>query len=197
MAENIWEKLFPKFIFVGTTIDSKGCGLSETVRALRLPVDKDNNLIAIPTFNFQLSDTQAVSSFARTNWYDRNPLTVVKTFGTPLGGIAPHAVTERWVYTVPTGRKAYVESASVISMRDAAAAPAGAVTDYIVYNTAPSTQLALIQYLNNTVGHSMSMGIGQSVTMLEGDTLKGYTTDASTGGTCTHFINAKLTEFAA
>jgi len=111
--------------------------------------------------------------------------------------VAPHGITVRWEYTVPAGRKAFVESLQVRIMRTAAATTLGKAHAIIVL--IPSGQAGAYQFvcslLNNTVGASESLSVGQALVLNPGDTLRAATLDGSTGGTCDYFLSCKITEF--
>lgn len=130
-------------------------------------------------------------------WFDRNPKVVFKDYG----GVNkdPHTTTTRWEYTVPPERQAFLELAFCRVIRTVAPTTSGRVTDWIYYVHAPlfSGYLVDVQFENASVDTCRFMGIGHSLILLEGDLLKGQSSDASVGGQCDHMIAAKLTEFDA
>src|SRR6266478_4432571 len=88
----------------------------------------------------------------RPPFYDRNPLNVGKTFSGV--GLAPHGSTQRWVYTVPANRKAFIASAiSQVLRNTVATTPAryfAGIQDTPAIGSAGNPVTAA-QYLN-TVG---------------------------------------------
>ena len=130
-------------------------------------------------------------------WYDRNAISVFKRY--VATDVAPHALTERWIYTVPKGRKAFVEYLAASAVRITAAGPQGLVTACIDLGLAGGTALSIMaaQVMTNNVGDKDRVNIGQSLTLDPGDVLKANTTDLSTGGTMKYRLIAKITEFDA
>ena len=130
-------------------------------------------------------------------WYDRNPKSVFKRY--VATDVAPHALTERWSYTVPKGRKAFVEYLAASAVRITAAGPQGLVTACIDLGIPGPTALSLMaaQVMTNNVGDKDRVNIGQSLTLEAGDVLKASSTDLSTGGTMAYRLVAKITEFDA
>lgn len=133
----------------------------------------------------------------RPAWYDRNP--TIQEGKYVAASVAPHAQEPRWTYTVPAGKKAFVELAFLRIYRRTAATTVGIWAADIYYQPSggSSTSHMRISSLDNTVGSEKTLTIGQNMIMLAGDALRGYTEDASTGGTCDYAVIAKITEFDA
>lgn len=129
----------------------------------------------------------------RNAYYDRNPTTLTTLAFASLN-VAPHASTQRWTYTVPTGRKAYLSVARVALFRNAAAAPVGNVEDYMVWQNVYPAQL---EFFNNAAGAYLTDHIPHSIIMLAGQNITAFSSDASTGGTVSHWIDAAAMEFDA
>ena len=133
----------------------------------------------------------------RLEWYDRNPQhKLLKYF---VMNVAPHTITERWAYTVPAGKKAFVELMTIFIYRGAAATTEGLVYSNInitPFEEAPDT-VVLGLMRTNVVGDESRDGIGQSAILIPGDALKGHTMDSSTGGTIDYLVASKVTEFDA
>jgi len=124
---------------------------------------------------------------------DRAPLTNQEVYNAAT--VAPHGPTVRWTYTVPTGRKALLQSAYVKLMRQVAAAPVGYAQAYIVYQT---TGIIISASINtNVIGDGSQLAIGQSITMLAGEEIHAGSDDASTGGSFRYLISANLLEYDA
>jgi len=129
---------------------------------------------------------------SRLEWYDRNPST--NSFTYVLVELAPHAIADRFSYTVPTGKKAMVEAAVCKVIRKTAAAPAGLAKAIV---TVRGGTLLTATILTNNVGDQNSMCIGSAGVLAGGETNKGRTEDDSTGGTVIYQLAFHVTEFSA
>ena len=134
---------------------------------------------------------------SRPAWYDRNPLPVSEKFFTQT--LAPAGVTAQWTYTVPTGRKAMVESAFCYLDRATVATTAGYAQAFIQYLPQGVAAADMVQAaINNNAVDSSDKAINAgTAVMVAGDQLRGQTSDASVGGTYRADVIAKLTEFDA
>jgi hypothetical protein len=65
------------------------------------------------TFTEQASD--------RAAYYDRNPINRTQYY--TAAALAPHGVTQRWAYTVPAGKKAFIDVVRASNHRVSAGAP--------------------------------------------------------------------------
>lgn len=134
---------------------------------------------------------------ARPAWYDRNPATKSEHY---LGAsVAPHAATKRLEYTCPTGKKAVVELLQCKVIRAAAATASQMPMAYWVHYKSP-TAYAYVLFAGirgNNVDDRDKAEVGQSIVLLAGEKLQGYTQDQSTGGSCDYFLAYKVTEFDA
>jgi hypothetical protein len=133
----------------------------------------------------------------RPAWHDRNPITTLYVYS--AAGVAPHTTTPRWTYTVPSGKKAMIEFLHVRILRSAAATTAGKVTAAISITPSggPSADIMVANILTNNVGDREALVSGATLTLLAGDKIAGYTSDASTGGTIDYVLACKATEFDA
>lgn len=130
-------------------------------------------------------------------WFDRNPLNIQRGYQNTLG---PAGTATRWEYTVPVGRKAFVESIVCLLIRITAAAPVGRANCGITLTPAGQAlfyDCAVSELLDNNVGAQSSVILGQSLILFQGDLLTGWTADTSTNGTIYYRIIAKITEFDA
>jgi hypothetical protein len=133
---------------------------------------------------------------ARPAWHDRNPTSKTYYF---CADASPHSITERFSYTVPSGKKAMVEVLSCrVERRTAATSPSSVLA---AFHFTPSGGtgnyiLRAIIYTNN-VGDKEHQALGTTLILCTGDTIKAYTYDGSTGGTCEHLLTMKITEFDA
>jgi hypothetical protein len=133
----------------------------------------------------------------RPAWYDRNAITRIN--GWQSNNTAPHSRTSRFSFTVPAGKKAFVEYASIYARRSTAASTAGLVqaTIEITPSGGGIAVIAEAQLLTNNVGDADRMDVGQGITLNAGDKIEGYTVDASTGGAVNLLVACKITEFDA
>lgn len=139
------------------------------------------------------------SIWASPNYYDRNPLSIEKSWGSG-GFIAPAGPTTRWNYTVPSGRRAFLEALDVsqeigtpATTRDQTLTTIGVGPDAI---TAFGTPIISAQWFGvNVQGAIQTKTIGTSIELQEGDVLVALTSNLSIGGTVAHSAFAKITEF--
>lgn len=113
-----------------------------------------------------------------------NPVTISRFHN--AGGVTPHALTERWSYTVPRNRRAQVQSAMAHLVRSTAAAP---VNDWlgvirVERSGVPTQDIDLIRAhsFSNTVGERVEMNHTGPFELFEGDRIFAATLDNSTGG---------------
>ena len=128
----------------------------------------------------------------RLEWYDRNPQPVDEVY--IFDGVAPHAATVRFTYTVPTGKKFFLENAFAQVNRYTAAGTAGVAKGLVQARGAEVIQ-AKIQ--TNNVGDKDSMNVGRSVIALADEVVRGLTADGSTDGTVDYAIGFHGIEFDA
>jgi hypothetical protein len=133
----------------------------------------------------------------RPAWYDRNPSSKAQYFET--GGISPHALTERWSYTVPAGKKAMVELLQVkVERRTAATTPGQAQAYVFITPYGGSTRYMLNAVIwTNGAGDKDVQTITGTLALYQGDVISGQTQDTSNGGTCYYFLSYKISEFDA
>ena len=128
----------------------------------------------------------------RLEWYDRNPQGVEQAY--TAAGVAPHGFTVRFTYTVPTGKKFFLENAVGITVRKTAATTPGMAFCGV---SARNYGVVEGQVRTNNVGDLNSMNVGRTVIMVAGDQLKGDSQDASEGGTMDYEVYAHGIEFDA
>jgi len=138
------------------------------------------------------------SAVARPDWYDRNPIPTNLYWDAETG---PHAATERWTYTVPSGKKALVEVLQCVVKRTVAATTPLTPYTRISYTPSGGTERSLLTAIllsaENAVKDKMESGIGATLTMFVGDRIRAMSADAGTGGTCFYLAAGKVTEFDA
>jgi hypothetical protein len=129
---------------------------------------------------------------ARPAWYDRNP--VSRTLR-----LVQNASSSAFAqYTVPVGKKAMLEAVFMSVQRTI---PAGSYVSHAdaVLNFVPqagdSVSLCTAVLVDNTEGATAYLNLGQTIFLFAGDSLRAFTVDASTSGSCLCLICAKLTEF--
>jgi hypothetical protein len=134
---------------------------------------------------------------ARPVWSDRNPVTITRTYS--AGGVAPHAVTQRWIYTVPANKKFNIQLASVFTLRTGAAGPAGVVEALIDFVPAAgaTTYIVDLTTIDAAVNSGKNFSLGANAVALAGDAIRGYTADPSTGGTNLYNLSLQGLEFDA
>lgn len=132
---------------------------------------------------------------ARPTYYDRNAIPQARSYS--QGAIAPHAQTQRWTYTVPAGKKAFIEEIFGQVRRETAAAPVGRIDIQVIYVpvTGSSMFIALPIIYTNVVGDQQTEFPPQLGLMVAGDLIHGDTEDTSTGGTAAFVAAIKFVEF--
>jgi hypothetical protein len=141
---------------------------------------------------------RTLSGGARPAWYDRNAASKCSSY---LATAAPHALTARWTYTVPAGKKALVELLQVgLKRMTAAGTPQVA---YVAITVVPSggsgvyLVFADLTASNNAVGDKDNMSSQGTLNLSAGDEINAKTYDGSTTGTIEYTANMKITEFDA
>jgi hypothetical protein len=134
---------------------------------------------------------------ARPAWYDRNPSIQVKNYSATE--MFPHFITLRWSYTVPSGKKAFLELGDIEVVRAAAATTVGRVKAAITYTPSGGSEVNVIvvEIRTNGVGDRAGKTLGQAFVMSAGDSINAYTEDTSSGGSIDYYLSAKITEFDA
>jgi len=134
---------------------------------------------------------------ARPEWFDRNPVHRFQYYFNNI--VAPHADTDRWTYSVPAGKKAFMELLTCALIRDAAATTAGwaRATIYIQPSGGTMQRALWASLYSITQGDKDHAEIGSGPLLYAGDAVKGQTGDGSTGGSVTYLVTAKITEFDA
>lgn len=129
--------------------------------------------------------------------YDRNPTTIVN--GGSQYSQAPHALTTRWTYTVPTARKFILGFWSVMALRVSVAGTAGAYEPIISATPSGGSNKVLVdlEQLTNLAGDNARLTGGGGTTYLAGDALLGQDFDGSTNGTVSFNESMSGTEFDA
>lgn len=138
-----------------------------------------------------------ISSYAvaRPAYYDRNAASVTAEY---VGTVGPHAGTNRFTYTVASGKKLITEFAYSSMYRATVAAPVGQYSAIVFAQVGANTpRFAYIDSVKNTVDATQQTTTAGAITIYAGESLNGYTSDASTGGTVSYILQAKGTLFDA
>lgn len=131
----------------------------------------------------------------RPFWYDRNPVHKHLSFHETH---TPHATVARWSYTVPTDKKAFIEAVICHVGRATAGTDDKEAAAFITLEKAGSgteKTLAYASIIDRNIGALDRCILGQSITLLEGDVIRGKTGDVSPDGSVIHLVTAKITEF--
>jgi len=140
-----------------------------------------------------------VSSYAvaRPAAFDRNPVQTVKNYA--AFSLAPAALTVRWTYTVPAGKRALLTSAHIYVQRNSTATSIGQNQYDISIAPLGIGATAIMQFYDsdNTLQRTLSGFMGQGPLLNATDVVTGNTRDGSTGGSNNTSISATFTEFDA
>jgi len=126
-------------------------------------------------------------------WYQPNFTTSNQSYAG--WDVAPHNETVRWTYTVPAGKIAQVMCANVMIMR--ISAPTSAGDAYAFITVQDTARFCYVWEKTSATGIARYESIGVGAILRAGQTLKGYTRDASTGGTYLYGVFANIMEFDA
>lgn len=126
---------------------------------------------------------------SRPDWYDRGAVAVFTGYN--AGGVAPHAGTQRWTYTVAAGKKLAIQCFDAQILRITAAA---AVAEYgIILQYVPSGGGGGYIVQPNSVDNAVSAGedriLGSTMVLTSGDVISAITYDGSTGGTVSYNVS--------
>lgn len=132
----------------------------------------------------------------RPSFYDRTPLDVQKS--TSLQ-VAPHAQTQRWIYTVPSARKAQITLLENWVNRITVATTASQVTMFIKNTPSGGSTLVVSEatFFGNNIDSRTQHTRGNTAILLAGDAIESDDSDASTAGTAHLGANLMATEFDA
>lgn len=134
----------------------------------------------------------------RNQWYDRNPLNV--TAGSANPGVVPHANTNRFSYTVPTGRKCLVAHLWSYLDRATVATTIGEHSTYIqITPNGGSAKEIARTYIegSNAIDANRQVLSNSQMLLSAGDLIVGGDMDSSTGGSLSVAAGFAATEFDA
>jgi len=129
---------------------------------------------------------------ARPEWYDRNASQAGIAYGAT--NVAPHVITSRASYTVPSGKKAFITAVQLDVRRRVAATTLGTVLARL--NLAGGTGFVAL-HENNTVDSRRSIETSIGSILLAGQTIELQTQDISTGGAMDYTLSVVIVEFSA
>lgn len=136
----------------------------------------------------------AYPSGVRSGWEDRNPTVIWKYFG--LTGVSPHTLTQRWIYTVPANRRAFIYSLYIFYERATVATTVGRYGGHFGADDGVTTPAFIQTYTrDNTVGFIKDAALSPVGFMESSAHIQFYTTDTSTGGTVDFFGTLMALEF--
>jgi hypothetical protein len=115
---------------------------------------------------------------SKGQYFDRNPIVATIQFSSV--GTAPHSNTIRQTYTVPTLRKALVQSHHINLVRATVATTPG---NYTSSGQAGGLNTSIVYAESNVVGAYHQSDLSMSLPILAGATASMADADASIGGT--------------
>jgi len=131
------------------------------------------------------------SEIARPDFIDRSPSTKDQSFS---GTLAPHSLTVRWQYTVPSNRSAAIGVAECYVLRATVATVSSTVNDMIRTNSGVTIIINDARMISNNIGDKEGFVIPISYFIYSGGFINGTTADVSTGGTAYHFVAISIIE---
>lgn len=137
----------------------------------------------------------AILTPARAAYYDRNAASVLQSY---LATVGPHAATQRWSYTVASGKKLQVEITGTRIYRITAAAPVGwTQADITVVSGATTAVLSEKYVVDNSLTVVYDDIRSMATTVYAGESIAANTVDVGTGGTVQYWLSAKGTLYDA
>ncbi len=134
---------------------------------------------------------------ARGFYYDRAAAN--KTLQFFSSAIAPHGLTVRATYTVPTGKKAYVDHYMLQHIRTTAQAALSFADTYLRYTPSGGA----LTYIGHTFIFNLSVGATDRIVgsgtgfMATGDVIDIATSDSGATGSIDYYMAVKIFEFDA
>lgn len=133
---------------------------------------------------------------ALKNYLDRNPTPVIKYY--QGGAVGPHAITQRFNYTVTAGKRLLVCSLTAQMVVVTAAAPVGRRDIQFILNPGGAYDfLYECRFWKNAIGDMLEMRLTPMLVLPAANILAVYTTDGSTGGTVDYALQMTGFEFDA
>ena len=132
---------------------------------------------------------------ARSAYYDRNATSVFQSY---LATVGPHAGTQRWSYTVASGKKLQLEIAGTRIYRITAAAPVSwTQADISIVSGATTAILSEKYVFDNSLTVVYDDIRAMAVTVYASESIAANTIDVGTGGSVQYWLSAKGTLYDA
>lgn len=136
---------------------------------------------------------------SRPFYYDRNPINTVREFN--ARAVLPHAETERWTYTVPADKKAFLENGVADTILASAASSGGLRLCAITMDTDQNAALIVVtgEILpeQNTIADRDKNVFTGAMMAVAGEIIAGISVDVATDGTVNYRCVSKITEYDA
>lgn len=132
---------------------------------------------------------------ARPFYIDRNPANGSQEYS--AANVAPHAATTRFTYTVPAGKKAYLEAATAHARIQTVAAPGARRLVSVQKSVAANMALLARRIYTNVANDQVDAQETQLGLLGAGESINAITEDLSTGGGVDYYISLFRTEFDA
>lgn len=131
----------------------------------------------------------------RPAYYDRNAFARTDEYTATVG---PHGFTQRFTYTVPSGKKGILEFGYVYIQRVTAPGVAGLYLAHVqCVSSGIQLRTPIIENNSAVAGLGIQTLLPMSLTIYAGETIAGQTVDFSTGGTVQFSLQAKSTIYDA
>lgn len=133
---------------------------------------------------------------ARPAYYDRNATGTRQRYNQSL---APHSYTQRWITTVASGKKAFVEAVFGRVFTNTVATAVGFSEGNVeTSDGVTATLLVCARYLTSTTAKLQAIDrVAGTIILYPSNTIYANTSDDSTGGTIQYTIDALFTIFDA
>jgi hypothetical protein len=137
------------------------------------------------------------TAFSRLAPYDRNAQVIMLQYAS--GPQSPHTETERLVYTVPAGKKAFLDVIYMEVYRRDIPTKNGMAVMYLYFspNGVDWFRLMGAKVQSSLKNDTSFVRVTNAAMLYPGNKLKVTTADDSEGGNCVFIINLKLTLFDA
>lgn len=135
----------------------------------------------------------------RPAYYDRGAANTLLAY--TATAVAPHAATVRATYTVPTGKRAYIDSARVEIINQTPAAGGGIAFLTVNLNSATEGTNVMCGHIQDRVGGTWATGfwvsqvVGAIGLIVAGDTVRIISSDGAATGNANYRAFSKIAEF--
>lgn len=133
---------------------------------------------------------------AKREWFDRNPVVSSKMY--QGGAVAPHSTTQRWTYTVPAGKRVFINLLYIHMFRDGTPGTPSLASAWVAINDGVNTyECGSIKTVSGTLGYAEGLVVPGFGFLTAGQIIASNTYDNSTGGTFSYRLNMSYVEFDA